>query len=465
MASNRLEQSLEDLESLIEIIIKYRKGEVDYSKTEPFDSLYTLNNEYHEQCGTIVIGAEGAKLIHTIAVRHMPNDLRSNVPIGQFSDVLKQQIFEQFVPVMKTIDKTFIQIAIDKSTTKLRRQLTEYTFYVPILFFSEFKAESSPFEYGGMKVHHLNESFKYFDRIQSERQRAKEFYQHFNAIVEVQVDGINKKVAYSKATRVIKAFLGVCKMLFPVSPSLLICPEDGLIDRFSYNLHAEGDSAPYIDSSSTIGCAVREGWREDLLSDSTYYSIVSKVLQNHLRNESESVLANRVVDALITYHDAFNENNSYFRVVKLVSAVERVYSTKTTKTKTIKCKECDSEIKIEGYLATKSFIEKGSTLLRGIKEKPQSIQLGKKLREYYGLRSEVLHGSFSFVEKNFPINTSELEELVAEIIACSTMFYFRNGIFKVTKDTELDSLYEKLSIYFDQTIEKSDMEERSGPRF
>ncbi|MFS1984817.1 hypothetical protein BCU00_013355 [Vibrio breoganii] len=106
MASNRLEQSLEDLESLIEIIIKYRKGEVDYSKTEPFDSLYTLNNEYHEQCGTIVIGAEGAKLIHTIAVRHMPNDLRSNVPIGQFSDVLKQQIFEQFVPVMKTIDKT-----------------------------------------------------------------------------------------------------------------------------------------------------------------------------------------------------------------------------------------------------------------------------------------------------------------------------------------------------------------------
>ncbi|MEG5678415.1 hypothetical protein [Enterobacter asburiae] len=444
---SKLDQTLIDFKKIFEIIIQYNINKESFDE-EIFDRFYYLNSIPHNTYGNIVIGRKGSALLNSISERHLPKDIEDFVSSQYLYDIIRDYVFKIIILQGKEIDKSTITKIIDLSLKELKKKEVTTTFFIPFCFFSNFEFQN--FEYGDIKIHSLD-NFKYLDNIQKHSEFCLNYYKQFNAIAEVKIKGIDTEVAKYKAERVVSAFLGICRLIPNATKVPLSTSPNAHHNKISFNMTCTNSSNVEFEHKIVFNNLTLPNWDEVLLkTKNTFFDIMKKVISLQTF-DNKDVLANRIIDSLIIYHNALEESSEHYKLVKLISSIERLHSTKTQESSIWTCDNCHYDNIRKKPQVVSRFQKRGIALLELMAMSNQGTK--EKLKYYYNLRSEIVHGNLSLMSDNFPQNTNDLIELTGNLIVSSTLFYYKNGIFEVTNHHELDTLYEKLT---DHLLKKRD---------
>lgn len=445
--TNKMDQTLHDFKKIFDLIIQYQNNNIDPHE-EIFDSFYHLNSKPHHIYGNIVIGRKGSLLLNSISERHLPKDLRDIVSSKYLYNIIKDNAFEILILQGKEIDKSTIAKIIDKSLIELTKKELTTTFFIPFCFFSNF--EFQKFDYGDLTIHSLV-NFKHLEDIQNHSEFCLNYYNQFNAIAEIKIKGIDTEVTKYKAERVLNAFLGICRLIPNASKISLSTSPNAHHNKRFFNMTRTNSSNIEFESKIVFNNSTLPNWSDILLkTENTFFDIMKEVISLQAF-ENKDVLANRIIDSLIIYQDALEDSSEHYKLVKLISSIERLHSTNTQEYSTWTCDKCHQDNIRKNHQVVSRFQKRGIALLELMAMSNTDTKV--QLKNYYTLRSDIVHGNLSLISDNFPTQTKDLIQLTGNLIISSTLFYYKNGIFEVTSHHELDTLYGKL---IDHLLNKRD---------
>lgn len=438
MSNNKTDSTLADILKIFEIAEKFHNSK-DHKEGHILDRFFILNPTINNAYGNIIIGARGFEILNDIATRHTPPNLKNKISASHLSDLFRQNIFSSFVIRGLEINKKNTQSIIDNSVNALSKKESIMIHFIPFNFFSNFTG--SKFTYGELTIHSMSE-FEFANEIQSNGESCHNYYSQFNAIAEISISGIDHDVTLYKAKRILDSFLGICRLIPGASSLPLTTRPNASHNTLTFALSSSNRNELNFTKNMRFVSLKLENWNHILLEKKdTFFDIMKVILSKNIDSNCNN-LANRVIDGLITFQNALDENDVHFRLVRLISVVERLYSTKTTDEVTWVCSHCKTEHKTKSYKINERIKQRGMDLLKILD--CNLVGTMKKLETYYGLRSNIVHGHLSLIADDLPQGTSELEEIVGNLIIASAFLYYKNGIFELTDDNSLDDLFIKL---------------------
>lgn len=238
---------------------------------------------------------------------------------------------------------------------------------------------------------------------------AREYYGSFDWIAEVRIEKCDPSVSRKRAERIIQSALNCFHLLIGASHSstMRVGGPNYKVDRRS-KIEIDPDGVAEVSrSASWRGEHLGDNWWETINSNGAdeLIELMGIAIEFGHDPSSPSPLGQRFVDAASWYGEAVRDSFSASRLVKYVTAIERIVTTK-------------NEIQLSQTIASR-----GAAIMvaAGVGDFSKDK---KRIEEIYDMRCQIVHGSRSPIEPGMGPALWEAEKL-ARLIVLSSLHSFR----------------------------------------
>lgn len=385
------------------------------------DAFHTIPNPRNG--GMLIIGQEGTDRFWGIARRHLADypAKKRRTSLSAFVEQLRTQFSELFLAEGASIDQDNVDRWIAVAYDATAQQHEAATHYIPcgLLFSNQVKRfsigpvtflhESEFFRIHGEELEKLRETIhdrhrKRVDQAIKKGLPAKnaatpaqsamwsnhladgllESFRRYNWFAAVDVAPAHKDVSYDRALFATRGALNIIKVLLGSyhTGRLRTADDNGSVGKTAVlTRDAKGELGISL-SNTPMDNTVGDQWLE-ILTSSKHFSLLAKVLTLCSTFDDPPPLCARLMDALSWFGDAVAEKSPAAKIVKFVTAIERLCGTG---------KEKNTDGKDRGV--TGIVITRASILYSVITERPFT-KVKKEITDVYECRSKLVHGSVS----------------------------------------------------------------------
>lgn len=450
----------QDFEAILERVIVALKRTPDewreHINKHRLDAFHTIPDPRNGY--TLMVGAEVTERFRAIARRHLnsqPNkkartDLESFVKnlAAKFSEFFLQP--EQSRPLDEANVARWIASAY-KATVK---EHEEGTHYIPCaLIFSQTVKQ---FVVGPVTFYHTSEFFRLFgeeieglrlDIAARHRQNVEgwiakgypsenaatpeqslqfgnhltdgllKFYKQFNWFAVVKVPASDAEVSYSRALFATRGALNIIKLLLGAgyTDRLRTADDPGSFGSAATLFRDSSGKLNVSLSSKPIDNTVGDNWLEYI--SGPYFDLAARSLALCSAFEAAPPLCARFMDSLHWFGEAVTERARAARIVKFVTAIERICGTGIEKDPA-----SGNERGVTDIVTTRAAI------LHSVFAQIPFEESRKKITQIYDCRSNLVHGSVSPFDEKVAAQVRDTYEVTRTILFAALNYYDRLGL-------------------------------------
>lgn len=373
--------------------------------------------------GMIILGAEGGDRIWRCARRNLDADVakKARTSLSAFVEHLRTQWAQLFLQETKPVDAENAELWVARAYEATAKEHEPATHYIPCgLIHSKhlpsftvgpvtFYSKAEFFRLYGDELEKLRETIQERHRRRVEEAIARgvpennlatpeqsaqwgnhltdgllESFQRYNWFAEVKVEAAHKDVSYDRALFASRGALNIVKVLLGSyhTGRLRTADDYGNAGKSAtLTRDAEGELGISL-STNPIDNVAGDHWHR-LLTNSTYFTLLSRVLTLCSTFDDPPPLCARLMDAIAWFGDAIAEKAPAAKIVKFVNAIERICGTG---------KELTAEGKERGV--TGIVLTRSSIVYSVISGKSMTAAK-KEIEDIYECRSKLVHGSLS----------------------------------------------------------------------
>lgn len=452
------EDNIKDIEFIlakIQFFLKKSSEELkEHFKENKRDALFMLVDPHSRR--NLFCGQDAFRRFSLIAKRYLSSqkDKAPRVYLPEFTEALRSEFTGRFLGAKPAqVDKQKIERMLSSAYKIVSGKFGSFTHYIPCS--TVLHSEPEKFEIGPVQFIHKSVFRKeYGEEIEARRraiaekqeERLKEaiskgmkrenvtspeqskwlsnylidgvnrFFDLFDWVGVIQIEACHPVVSRQRAILAVEGAINILKLLLGQRHS------DKMRTAFAPGYPA--NTAELRRASNGV-LEVSVSWGSDgNLPGQNWYQAISETLGFHFRlagrtleaflNTQERIpLSQRFVDALSWYGDAVSEPVPASKVVKYVSAMERM---------TVTGKEWGEN---KEKRSTTEILTRRSAILCLNPGKGNLESLVKQIEEIYECRSEILHGSLSPFDESIS-EMAEWAEFSARIVLLSGLEFFES---------------------------------------
>jgi hypothetical protein len=406
-----------------------------------------------------IVGEEFTTRLRKIAKRYLDSNPERKVrtDFASFVEELRKKFSEFFLGTNRAIDEAQMNRWLGSAYRAIAKDHDAAMHYIPCaLIFSDTVKE---FSVGPVKFYHTADFFRLFgeeieglrEKIRARhRKRVEEsitegypaenastpeqsvdlgnrltdellkHYKRFNWFAMVSVPASDKEVSYDRALFATRGALNIIKLLLGAGYTDRLRTADdpgnsGSSATLTRNSHGELDISI---SSTPLDNVVGDGWLGAL--GGPFFDLATRVLTLCSAFETAPPLCERFLDALHWFGEAVTEKSRAARIVKFVTAIERICGTGIEKD------EQGIERGVTDIVTTRAAIL--YSVMRGVPYEQAKAQVAK----IYDTRSNLVHGSLSPFDETVAAHLRDTYEVTCAILFGALDYYDRIGLEKPT---------------------------------
>ena len=277
---------------------------------------------------------------------------------------------------------------------------------------------------------------------------ARKHYESFDWVAEVRIEATDANTSRKRASMVAQGAINCLHLLLgrEYSHHMRCGGPDFAVDRRGRLEFDDKGKAEVWTSTDWLSHFITETWWDKLNQERgrDIIQLLGVALTAGNAVPKPSPLALRFLDALAWYGEAVRDEFIASRVVKYVTAIERILTTKKAKD------------------LTQAIATRGSALTFAPSE--ENLQdLADRFRSIYGLRSDLVHGSLSPLSSALWNGDRESEELARATLFRALQFFGKEGL-EVSNysATKLDQAYDKVMVWAQAAMNNAAESEQLG---
>ncbi len=419
---NNKQQNLEDIRFIYEKVTWYLNQKPEDLILHFQNHDMDIFNDIKNQQGKIFIcGHKSIEKFYNIAKRKLASepDKNNKTNLNEFVEKLKTEFLTKFIENTEDITQQNIDRMISAAYKSTSREFEQLTHYIPCTIFFSTSIES--FAIGSIEFFHKRKfELLYGDEINKLRAEIKEehrkicesaisngfpadniateeqsqhladelvdglksWFGNYDSVAVVTIPKCNKKVSYDKAVWAIRTALNILKLLFGsyYTDEIRTGNDGGVFLESARLTRKENGKFDISLLGASNGNVAGDKWLDCLKSDNWayYFILASNTLDLSLSFDNSYPLCSRFIDALSWYGDAVSEQSYAAKIVKYVTAIERLVGTGEEK----------------GRGVTEIVTTRASIIYSIATE--ESFDISKeKVSKIYTCRSDLVHGSKS----------------------------------------------------------------------
>lgn len=471
----------DDVHFIYERVIWYlaQKPEdlIQYFQHHKADALYSLP---HKKGRGIICGREASEKFYDIANRCFSSQQvnKNKTNLVEFIEKLKKEFLRRFIENREEITDTNIDRMISTAYKSASKEFKHLEHYIPCAIF--FSKTIKSFEIGPISFLHKSEFESIFgdeinrlpaeikdehqkhcedaianglpaDKIATEEQsqqiahqlvdRLFSSFSNYDWVAVVTIPKCHEKVSYDKAIWQTKTALNILKLLFgsEFTHSIRVGSDPGVFLE-SARLTRENGKLDISLSNAYNGNVIGDEWLEILKPDATYVSyfeLATNVLEKSLGFSNPPPLCVRFVDALSWYGDAVSEQSFAAKIVKYVTAIERLVGTGIEKD------ENGKDIGVTEIVTSRASILYSLATNETLQDSKQ------KVKQIYSCRSDLVHGSLSPFDDSCFSDAHKAEEISKMVLLMGLHYFSLWGIDDLSiNQRKLRAKYQELETEF-----------------
>lgn len=439
-------------------------------QANPMDCFYTIP---HPKNGhALIIGAKAFKRFEDIAVRYLKSNpsVKKRSNIHELIEQLRISFSQYFLSGKWQLDQSHVDRWISSASKSIMHKFEALTHYIPCVLFEPVVPK---FHIGPVTFSHINEFLKDnqsdidmlpitlqnrrrakiekkikdgypADKLVTDTQLSEQSkrivemmlnaFRCYNWVAVVAIPKCESDISHERAVFATRGALNIIKLLLGSQyTNHLRIVEDSKRRQVGARLKRKDDGALDLSIEIPIGPEDRtlNGWADILFKNTgKFLPVAGNALRLCTDFDTPPHLCTRFIDALHWYGDAISERSPAAKILKFVTAIERICSTG---------KEHDA-----------NGVERGITNIVTVRASIFYAQAGQKMFEeakkeinsIYKCRSELVHGSVSpFSESVYSLvaKTNEVAQLV--LLAGLDFFYAQGLEDKNIGELELKNFY------------------------
>ncbi len=488
--------NLADIEFICERVIwslKLKPEELmQHVREHRMDAFHTIPNP--KNGGMIIIGREAAQRFSDIATRFLASqpDKKARANHTEFVEKLRNEFSRRFLQDGREVDQANVDRMISAAYKAAARDFEAARHFIPCaLFFSE---GVKSFDVGPVKFVHESEFFasnkdefanlpekiksRHQARVAAEiekgfpaanaasaEQSAKlanhlvdgllTSFREFNWFAVVDVPPCEAKVSYERALFAVKGALNIIKLLLGAQYTYrLRTAEDHGHAVKAAKLKRKADGELEISLSTTpTDNTVGENWLQALTNQSgSFFALAAHVLTQCAGLDKPPHLCARFIDALYWFGDAIAERSPAAKIVKFVSAIERIAGTGL---------ENDSTGKPRGVT---DIVTVRAAILHSNATGVSFADSKREIAQIYDCRSDLVHGSISPFDESVAAQVVKTHEGTRMIVLVALDFFNSIGLDDATlTEKDLRRRYQELEKLHASDIANADGETAGPP--
>ncbi len=370
------------------------------------------------------------------------NKMEMLVTANEFVSVLKSELYKHIFIRLGKLNQQGCTTLLNKVYSILKGMMKKEDFYFPLLAFG------LPNEVFSFKIAEIIPKRDMFECVgeslrSSILSKAKKFCnanEHpYDYFLKVSIPNGTKESRARVAKKIAEFIVGVIHLF---SEQYHIPPDFISLSTTPYPKY-DGFWFSKIDdknwdfklSISMIAGNTPDFWiifKESI--DTELGSVLCELTRLAAEPKDYRIIADKLIDAIFIFSSALQDKDESSRVVKLVTALERLVSLKED---------------AGNNITSKHFRNRVASLV--------SIFHGEKERwgiisgEMYSLRSEIVHGSWSLYRSVEPLYIKKYNELTSKTILSACMAFFSFGLEKEDSEVVLKDFY----IHLEKLVSKT----------
>lgn len=349
--------------------------------------------------GEIPCGRESYQRLHHLAALFLRSSAYADTAsLADLFNAFAALVSERFVS--KTQEPTLenVETALNDALTKAIKKCHDATHFIPCRL--TYAQKPATFHVGPVRFlalpafnQHMAETFAAYVSSPSDADikhatarldKARSYYDAFTWVAEVKILGCAPEISRQRAALAVETAVGVLQLLFGAYHTRrMSVAGSALPDDRRAHLQLTNDGKLLVESSSQATSAVsfEEGWEKDLEREDIAFLVdgAAKVLQPLCDPALKRPLSQRFIDAIAWYGEAVRERTSGSKVVKAVTAIERLVMTGKSKPGTI----------------TKTVANRAAMFRCATMPDQDFEALVNEMFRFYDLRSRLAHGDIS----------------------------------------------------------------------
>lgn len=443
----------EDISFVLEEIIRFAKMEFEELKKLSFyDSLATL--PHPSGIGELICGDKAFRRLRLIAETAISKSkYRDRLDTEAVFKPLKKIIIDNFVKLEADLNDETAEAAISEAIKIASSSIADRTHIIPChLFFSE-ESNVDNFEIGPITFRTKTKAFDiyrseiaaYLEQIpeggEAQAKHYKEFseklhldtreyYDSFGWTAEITNSGFDLETSNRRAERLTQTALDCFQVLIGTTHTYRMRvggPHHRADRRGKIHINRNKNRASISTSSSWNEHYYPKNWWDQLKASGgeDLLILAGIALKSAFDLPTSAPLASRFIDAATWYGEAARDKFAASRIVKYVTAIERILITP---------QDTDN--------ITKTIAERGSALI-SISDKESITKNRRRLRNIYRQRSKLVHGHQSPFESMKGLSLKEAEDLSRAVLLSFLIFA---GLQRIQdKNIASEQLYEAYS--------------------
>jgi hypothetical protein len=471
---NQTQENLKDAELIREKIVFYAsktpRDLLDDNTIDRKEIQYTISDLSGRK---FICGHEGSLKFHDLANRYLKSfpDKKQKFNIRSFVKNLHRIFLRRFINGDEEITNQNISRMLSETLRQSEREFRALTHYVPCNILHSSK--NVEFKIGAIKfLHETRFDDIYLSEIENLRTTIAEDHQiqsqqfseetgslfgvscspeqsreladravdsvislskPYEWVAEVKIDKCAPEISYERAVLSIKTALNILKLMLggEYTNRIRIGDDDSQPLESAKLTREETGNLTISLSRISRGKPIGDKWIDFLQEDCIeYLNVLNPAIELLISFEKISPLWERFLDALSWYGDAVTESSEAAKIIKFVSAIERITGTG---------KENNS-----GRGVTDITISRASILHSRISNEKLSDSI-QRVEHIYDQRSNLVHGSLSPLDEACTIDAIEAEDITRFILLAGLNFFDSLGLAdKSLGQRKLKSCYEDL---------------------
>jgi hypothetical protein len=451
-------ENFQDLEFILHGVLKALKRTheewKDHINKKRLDVFHTIPDPRNGS--TLMVGAEVTERFRAIARRHLKSqpDKKARSNLESFVNQLARKFSEFFLQPEQTrpVDEANMNRWIASAYRATAKEHDAATHYIPCALI--FSKTVKQFAVGPITFYHGSEFFRLFSaeieglrdkiRVRHRNSVAKaiakgypakslatpeqsaewgdqltegllEFYKNFNWFAVVNVPASDQEVSYDRALFATRGALNIIKLLLGAGyTDRLRTAEDPGNSGPAATLIRDSKGELNISLSATpLDNMAGDNWLEHL--NGPYFDLAARCLGRCSAFEDAPPLCVRFMDALHWFGEAVTENSRGARIVKFVTAIERLCGTGIEK---------DDAGNVRGVT---DIVTTRAAILYSVFEGVQFDDAKEKIAKIYDCRSDLVHGSVSPFDEKVAARVRDTYEVTRIILVAALNYYDRIG--------------------------------------
>jgi hypothetical protein len=430
---------------------------MDHIRRDPMEAFHTIPRP---DGGFIIIGRQATERFTSLTTRYLASrpDKKARVDPTAFQDALRNEFSLRFIKEEKPVDQSNTDLMLNAAYEAAARKFDAFRHFIPCTLF--YTADAVTFDLGPVTFVSAKEFFSQhtvaFEKLRgeiAERDQERvcaaivkgfdpahartaadsaawgnhlvngllESFQEYSWFASVAVPACDPKVSYERALFLVKGALNIIKLLLGAryTHRLRTAEDQGLAGKTAkLHLASNGDWSIELSGNpkdNTVG----DNWLDYLRNETGHHlPLAARALELSASLDQPPPLCTRYIDALYWFGDAIAERSPAARIVKFVSAIERVTGTGEEKTGPGRKRGVTEIVTVR------------AAILHSIACQFPFAESKREISAIYTHRSNLVHGSISPFDEQLRSQVVRTHEATRMLLLVALDFFVQIGLEK-----------------------------------